>query len=209
MSRAQVNNRNDMTTYSLEETHKAWLSSFFHHALSADLANSLANTPINHLGALLHGEVEEIKKWLKTRWYTITDSFPSTIVAKELSDKYGKEIPIHIFLCTKEEKTYEYFVIPWDNIDQMMEEWGKVLHIAYKFSDDVESRKHIEKLISHMKENEFTLWYSGVNTQQNNGKGATTIYLIKKLGEDFQLKVEIIADGLYPEFIEYITKLFI
>lgn len=201
----QVNSR---TIYGLEKSNSAKIKQFLTHQFSVDLASVLKNRSINHLGGLLYGDVNEIAAWLEERGYTITDSFPSTIIARELSDKYNKDIPIHIYLCKKEDRLYEYFIISPDNLDldEMQEEWGKILHIAYKFDANEEEIIHIQNLVKHMVTEWFSLGYCWTNANQNQWNWATTLYFVKELGVNFQLKIEIIVDGLHDDLIDTIKK---
>lgn len=197
---------NSATIQGLEQSNPATINQFLTHTFSVELASVLKNRSINHLGGLLGGDVNEIATWLKERGYTIKDGFPSTIVARELSDKYQKDIPIHIYLCEKEGRLYEYFIISPDNWDEMQEEWGKLLHIAYKFDANSSEIIHIQNLVQHMVAEWFFLWYCWTNANQNKWKWATTLYFVKELGEVFQLKIEIIVDGLHDDLIETIKK---
>ncbi len=188
-----------MTIDGVEQTTSQALDGFLSHSFSAQLHSILSAQPLNHVWAILTWEVDKVKNGLEARWYTIKDQFPSTIVAKQLAEKYGEDIPVTIFLCEKEWRIFEFFIVDELHSDIAQKEWWGILHLAYKFSP--ESRDNIVLLIKHLFYNWFTNTAAGMNPIQNNGVGATTLYFVHEF-QGTPVKIEIIVDGLHQDILD-------
>lgn len=171
-----------------------------------ELFDTLGNKNIDHTGALLYGSLEYCSDLLIHNWYTIYDTFPSMIVSKELWDLHWRDIDVHIVMCSHNDKKYEFFVVSPKQISINGKDMNNILHVAYQFAST--DTDQIEQLLSNGKKSWFSLWYYGINTQQDNGTWVTTIYMIHHDQNGLQFKIELIVWWQHPNIIKQAKNIF-
>lgn len=85
---------------------------FFEHQEESAAALGLpAGYKLNHVGCLVHGDLETAQLLLQKHQLKVQLQFPSVVLAKQLSDKYRRPIELTILKAGSQELCYEIFCV--------------------------------------------------------------------------------------------------
>lgn len=88
---------------------------------------------LNHVGCLIHGDIETAKIFLRGHQLQVRLQFPSVVLAGKLSMKYKRNVELVIFKALSHELCYEIFCVANGSLsaEEIRNEVGSSFHVAY------------------------------------------------------------------------------